>query len=62
LAHNWLILFNKEKKKLKNKAVLKMKEKVNGMPLHLTRRFGVMAALSRRKFCGNLEICRPLEV
>jgi hypothetical protein len=28
----------------------------------LTRRFGVMAAVARRKFCANLEVCLPQEV
>jgi hypothetical protein len=28
----------------------------------ITRRFGVMAALARRKFGGTLEVCLPPEV
>jgi hypothetical protein len=51
----------------KQKGNLKMtvekgRKKVNGKPLHLTRRFGEMAAVARRKFSANLEVCRPPEV
>jgi hypothetical protein len=28
----------------------------------ITRRFGVMAAVTRRKCSANLEVCRPQEV
>jgi hypothetical protein len=30
--------------------------------LQLTRRFGVMAAVARRKCSATLEVCRPLEI
>jgi hypothetical protein len=33
-----------------------------GKPLLITRRFGVMAAVTRRKCSANLEDCRPQEV
>jgi hypothetical protein len=49
LAHNAACSFNERIKKLQHKITLKMTAEANGKPLHATRRFCEMAALTPQK-------------